>query len=226
VAARDLGIEPPDLASADGGRPAGDLALPVVDLARPADLTPVTGHLTGSAGATLALVDLSSEGVIDWAHWGFPVGGDEDHKAAVTSEISYYTTLSGNTATGYANNPSRFAWHDGTLTTTEAGTPTGMYRQGVADGFRITVPASTKSRTLLVFVGGYRSNGKLSVSLSDHSAPDYVDASFSRTDTQIYNVTYTLVFNAAHDGETLAVIWEAASVVMDGNVALEAAALR
>ena len=213
----DLGTT--DLARSDAAPPA--------DLGSPADLTPgVTGHLSGSGAATLALVDLTQEGTIDWAHYGYPVGGDKDYKANITSQISYYKTLSGNTATGYSNNPSSFAWEDGVLTTTEAGTSTGMWRQGVADGFQLTVTASTTPRTLLVYVGGYRSNGKLTASLSDQSAPDYGDASFSRSDTNLYSVTYTLTFNAAQDGQKLTVTWAAASVTLDGNVSLAAAALR
>jgi hypothetical protein len=208
-----------DLAATDGA--------PLADLSSSADLAPsVTGHLSGSGAATLALVDLTSEGTLDWAHFGFPIGGDEDYKANNTSQISYYKTLSGNTATGYANNPTSFAWEDGVLTPTEAGTPTGMWRPGVADGFQITVTAATTPRTLLIYVGGYRSNGKLTASLSDHSAPDYSDASFSRADTNLYSVTYTLTFNAAEVGQTLTVTWAAASVTTDGNVSLAAAALR
>jgi hypothetical protein len=214
-----------DLSALGDGGDGGDGGMPVADLAT-LDLASVPGHLSGSGAATLAMIDLTTEGTLDWAHYGYPTSGDMDNKANVTSQISYYKTLSGNTATVFANNPSSFAWEDGVLTATVSGTTTGMYRTSVADGFRITVPASTQPRTLQVYVGGYRSNGKLTASLSDQSAPDYSDASFSRSDGSLYSVTYTLTFNAARDGERLTVSWAAASVVMDGNVSLEAAALK
>lgn len=211
-----------DLAAPDNGDDLGMLSADLASL----DLASVPGHLSGSGAATLALIDLTAEGTLDWAHFGYPTSGDMDDKANVPSQISYYKTLSGNTATVFTNNPTSFAWEDGVLTAKVSGTTTGMYRTSVADGFRLTVPAATQPRTLQVYVGGYRSNGKLTASLSDQSAPDYSDASFSRSDSGIYCVTYTLTFNAAHDGELLTVTWEAASVVMDGNVSLEGAALK
>jgi hypothetical protein len=217
----DLGsASPPDLGPAGDGAdlsPAGDGH----DLSPPGQ-----GHIAGSGAATPVAVNLTSEGPVDWAHFGYPVGGDKDSKANTTSQISYYSTLSGYTATGYANNTVGFSWDDGTLTQKVDGTLTGMYRTGVADGFQLTVEASTQERTLAMYVGGYRSNGKLTASLSDQSAPDYADATFSRTDSTPYNVTYTIRFAAAHDGQKLTVTWAAASVSNDGNVTLQGAALR
>ena len=228
--AADLGC--PDCAdlsaSSDAGAGTGDMTS-AADLASsdgaPPDL-PRVGQLSGSAGATLAMVDLTSEGTFDWAHFGYPQSGDMDYKAGGPRAISYYTTLSGNSATVYTNDPCSYAWQDGTLTPSLAGTTSGMYRTGVADGFSFTVPATTTPRTLAVYVGGYRSNGKLTATLSDHSAPDYSDASFSRSDDSLYDVTYRLTFAAAAAGQTLTVTWAAASVVNDGNVSLQAATLR
>jgi hypothetical protein len=184
------------------------------------------GRLNGSGAATQLKVDLTSAGTIDWAHFGYPNSGDMDHKRNVSPQIGYYRTLSGYVPSLYTNDPVSFAWQDGTLTSMVSGTTTGMYQTGVGDGFQFTVPASPEMHTLVVYVAGYRSNGKLTASLSDHSAPDYSDASFSRSDDQIYDATYTLTFNAAGPGETLTVTWAAASVIMDGNVALQGAALR
>ncbi len=202
---------------------------PPRDLSAGADLSlldmTAVGHLSGSGAPTASVVDLTAAGTLDWAHWGYP-NDDMDHKASAASLIPNYTTLSGLVALAYANNPDGFSWSDGLVTPSVTSTTTGMYRPDAGDGFQLVVPASTVPRTLVVYVGGYRSNGKLTASLSDHSAPDYSDASFVDLVDNIYAATYTLTFNAASAGQTLTITWSASTIVMDGNVSLQAAALR
>lgn len=223
---RDLAVE---LDMSPSGAP--DLSPPRAGDLAGADLSPLqpdmipAGHLSGSGAPTASVVDLTAAGTLDWAHWGYP-DDDMDHKASSASLIPSYTTLSGLVALAYANNPDGFSWSDGTVTPSVTSTTTGMYRPDAGDGFQLVVPASTVPRTLVVYVGGYRSNGKLTASLSDHSAPDYSDASFVDLVDNIYAATYTLTFNAASAGQTLTITWSASTIVMDGNVSLQAAALR
>ena len=199
---------PQDLASSDL---AGDAAMPIV------------GHLTGSGVATNSIVDLTSVGTSDWAHWGFPSAAI-DRKAGPLAQIGNFTPIGG-TAAAYSNNPVGYSWSDGAVTPSVTSTTTGVFIAGMGAGFQLTVPASTASRTLLVYVGGYRSNGKLTATLSDQSAPDYSDSSFQDLVDNIYDATYTITYNAAKADQTLTITWTAIKVVMDGNVSLQSVAL-
>ncbi|HEX4458290.1 MAG TPA: hypothetical protein VIA18_09995 [Polyangia bacterium] len=218
----DLGADmagPSDLALS-GNR---DLS-PPLDLAS-SDMT-LVGHVSGGGVPTASVVDLTAAGALDWAHWGY-ANTDKttiDRKATSASQISDFTTVNGGSAT-YANNPDGYSWTDGSPTPSVTSTTTGVFVAGAGAGFQLTVPASTVPRTLVVYVGGYRSNGKLTAALSDHSAPDYSDAGFQDFVDNIYGATYTLTFNAASAGQLLTITWTAASVVQDGNVSLQAAAL-
>ena len=75
---------------------------------------------------------------------------------------------------------------------------------------------------LYLYVGGWNSGGQLTAHLSDGSAADIVDASFSSATTQ-YKAVYALSYRAASAGQTLTVQWTQVSGV--GNVTLQAAAL-
>src|SRR5689334_11379087 len=80
----------------------------------------------------------------------------------------------------------------------------------------------TTARTLYVYVGGWKSQGKLTAHLSDNSSADYVDASLSSNVSQ-YNGVYTLTYRAASSGQRLIVSWTQAGTA--GDVTLQAAAL-
>src|SRR6185295_12257618 len=67
-----------------------------------------------------------------------------------------------------------------------------------------------------------RSGGTLTASLSDGSAPNYVNASFSNSTGQ-YDAVYTLTYKAASDGKLITVKWVQATST--GNVTLQAATL-
>jgi hypothetical protein len=88
---------------------------------------------------------------------------------------------------------------------------------------QISVPADTKTRTLLIYVGGWLSGGKFMAHLSDGSAADFVNTSFSSTTGQ-YDAVYTLTYHAATSRQQLVVQWTQASGT--GNVTLQAAALQ
>jgi len=82
----------------------------------------------------------------------------------------------------------------------------GQYIEMAGSGFTLTAPASQMVRTLRVWVGGYESKGQLNVSLSDLSAANYVDASYSAT-VGTYYAYYDITYNSGLDNETLTVQW-------------------
>jgi hypothetical protein len=212
---------------ADLGGAAPDLAAPAPDLALPApDLATLPPELLGSGQPTAASIDLTQQGVLDWAHWGHASPQGFDRKANVPAQISDLTLIGTAMRQGYGNNTVAFSWSDGTPNANVL-TTAGVYIVGVGQGFSVSVPADTTTRVLRIFVGGYQSHGQLIAHLSDGSVSDYVDSTFSRSDGTLYNVMYELTFRAGHAGESLTVQWQALALYQaDGSVALQSAALR
>jgi PKD repeat protein len=175
----------------------------------------VLRNLTGAVDTSFASVNLTAEGSSDWAHWpGY------DHKLSGGSKVSNYTVVGGGTVSNYNNDLRICSWSDG------APMPIGVNKNGISisgigKGFQITVPADPTQRTLKLYVGGSKSRGTLTASLSDGSAPNYVNSSFSGTGQ--YNGVYTLTYKAASARKLITVKW--VQVSGTGNVTLQAATL-
>jgi hypothetical protein len=121
----------------------------------------------------------------------------------------------------YDNDPRAMSWTDGAPTASSNKNLNGIYMSGVGNGFKVTAPADSTRRTLVVHVGGWKSGGKLLARLSDESAADYTDTVSSVAGQ--YNRNYTLTYQAGRANQTLEVTWTMASG--EGNVTLNAAAL-
>jgi len=185
------------------------------------------GSLTGSNAAAPATVDLTAEGTADWTHWGLVNSTSFDYKGAVPRQISNFTKLGTNSVKRYSDNYTAFAWSDGTPTTDSFGTTTGVYVNGLTNGFSLTAPADTNARTLRVYLGGYGSEVSFTSWLSDLSAAPYTDSSISNVYGSDYLV-YTLNYAAASAGQTLEVVCRIQDLFdYDyGNVTLPAATLQ
>jgi hypothetical protein len=171
-------------------------------------------------------IDLTGDGTADWAHWGLSSPASFNHKAGVAQQISNLTTIGTNNLQRLDDYVTQFSWSDGTPTNSGVATRTGVFIQGPTNGFRITVPADTNSRTLKVYVGLYGAEGKFQAYLSDHSVPGYTDTSLS----SIYGnppAVYILDYRAASSGQMLIVEYTAKALFdFDyGNVSVEAATL-
>ena len=167
------------------------------------DAEPVAGSLVLSV---VALPDqdisLTTEGTTDWAHWGFNGSSNFDHKNGVTPAISDVTAVGGNRF-GVGNVGLTASWSDGTPdgNANRTGTGTGITSPGA---LQITVPAERTSHTLRVYVGAKNSMARLTASLSDSSATMQMD---DQTAGSAVHYQYTIVYNAASDGQTLTVTW-------------------
>ncbi len=181
----------------------------------PFSVTVSQGSLSGSGVASSATVNLTTEGTADWAHWS-----GYDHKSSGGSKISNYTAIGTGSVLNYNDDPRTLTWSDGTPTASGSNR-NGIYITGIGRGFQITAPADLISRTLKVYVGGWQSGGTLTAQLSDGSAADYVNSSFSGTGQ--YNAVYTFTYKAASAGKLITVKWVQASGT--GNVTLQAATL-
>ena len=142
------------------------------------------GVLTGSGLSSSTTVNLTSEGSSDWAHWS-----GYDHKSSGGSKISNYTVVGNWYRVELHHRSSYLLLGDGTPTASGSN-KNGIYITGIAKGFQITAPADLTQRTLKVYVGGSISGGTFTASLSDGSAPNYVNSSFSSGSGR-YNAVYT-----------------------------------
>lgn len=189
------------------------------------------GSLSGnmasvSSGVT---VNLTSEGTLDWAHWGLNGAPGFDHKAGVTQQISNYSLIgtagfNGGSLAAYSDLNYRHSWTGGTPT---ASATTATYVRatyssyaGGYRGFKITVPADTTARTLKVYVGLSGGDAELQAQLSDNSAAPYTNAMPRVSVTK--NYVYTLSYKAASAGQTLTVSYQ---LTTNGYVTLHAATL-
>jgi hypothetical protein len=175
------------------------------------------GALTGSGNSANSASTLTAEGPTDWVHWG---DASLNRKAAVTAQISNYSTVGSGGVQSYHNDPRSLSWSDGTPTASGANS-SGLYISGLGNGFSFTAPAGPSTRVLTFHVGGWNSSGILTAHLSDGSAPNFVDST-TQANGQ-YDRNYTLTYTAASSGQSITISWVATSGA--GNVTISAAAL-
>ena len=208
----------------------GDVELgTTADLGQSPDLTPAAGLLTGtiSRPTANAVVNLTTEGTSDWATWGHTDQSSFDHKSLVTSLIPNYTGLGNTQAVQFTTYHIGFSWTDGMPTVADTNSTTGVYKNGDGEGFSITVPADTATRTLRLYSGGQSpSTTKVVAHLSDGSAADYTASTmFGSGDTGAqYERMVTLTYRAGSSGQTLRVDWVQVGAL--GFVHLHAATLQ
>ena len=176
---------------------------------------PGTGSLAGTVLAVTSPVNLTTVGTSDWIHWSGP-----QRKATGGSQISNYTLVHGGTAATYGNDPRTLSWSDGTPTTSGSN-PNGVYMPGIGNGFQITVPADTTTRTATIYVGGWLSSGQLTATLSDGSASAYTSPVLSGSGQ--YDGAYSLTYTAGATGQHLTATWT--QTAGGGNVTLQGVAL-
>jgi hypothetical protein len=184
------------------------------------------GTLTGGGALPPGSVDLTADGTSDWTHWGLVASNSFDHKTGVSPQISNFTQIGTNNVQQFSDNYTSFDWADGTPTTNAIATKTGVFISGFTNGFLLTAPADTRSRTLKVYVGLYGAQGNFQAYLSDFSAPAYTDNSLGSIYNSIYAV-YTLNYTATSTDQTLFIKYTAGAVYDAdyGNVTLQAATL-
>lgn len=193
-----------------------------IRLARPNTLA---GMISGGQTPAPGNVNLTTEGTADWAHWGLSDAGSFNHKSGVTQQISNIIPVGGGTPQQYTESPTAFNWSGGTPIGTASNVLNGVFIIGTGNGFQMTVPADPTQRTLKLYVGVWAATGRLEASLSDGSAPTYIDTGLSNT-SDTSNAVYTLNYQAASGGQTLTVKWTVGTAHNTwGNVTLQAASL-
>ncbi|BDI32087.1 hypothetical protein CCAX7_41380 [Capsulimonas corticalis] len=172
--------------------------------------------LTGTLGTPASSVNLTTEGTLDWAHWGSDGSGSWTHKSGANLIANWTATA---TVFTYPGNAISYIWSDGTNWNGTA-QATGFYFSNASGYFSFTAPADTTTHTLRVYVGTNAANGTLSAHLSDSSAPDYTNSSLAQNS----NGVYTLTYRAASAGQTLTVKWTNTSAL--GSITVQSASLQ
>jgi hypothetical protein len=184
------------------------------------------GSLTGAVSLPQAQVNLTTEGTLDWTHWGAVSSNSFDRKAGVAERISNFRPIGSHPVRQYSNNYTRFSWADGKPTDAVLQTPTGVFMTGDKNGFKLTVPADTLPKRLKIYVGLYGAVGEFRALLSDMSAPAYFDSSLENTLGDTYGV-YTLDYQATSIGQNLVIQYRSKELYdFDwGNVTLQSTTL-
>jgi uncharacterized protein YpmB len=192
---------------------------------------PAAGSITGTLIVPVAgsIINLTTQGSTDWAVWGYngstsltPV----DRKSIGGSKISALTSIGSGYNAYFNNSTFSLSWADGTPTASGAIDPNGIYVAGQNNGYSFTVPASTSPQTVYVHVGLYQTSaGKLTATLSDGSAPAYVDTSLGDTVDTSHGkeAYYSITYKAGSPGQSLMVTWT--NTTSGGNVTIQGVAL-
>jgi hypothetical protein len=177
-----------------------------------------TGQMQGTAGS-LTSASLTSEGSIDWAHWGEPVVNRKSSGASVLGDLTPITT--GNPVYSYNNDPRSIDWSDGAPTVSSSGNLNGVFINSTGNGFSLTVPATATTRSLRFHVGGWYSSARLVATLSDGTAAPFTD-DVAYTGGQ-YTRDYVLSYSSTLPGQSINVKWTMTGG--GGNVTWNAASL-
>ena len=182
---------------------------------------PVQGELTASIATPPSSVDLTNVGTADWVLFGRYDNVGVDRKFSVKPVISPLSWINTNGPYAYHDNLVTYQAEDGTFSFSP--TTSGVYIPVLGGGFEFTVDAGTAERTLNVYVGAYRAQGKLEAFLSDGTAAPLMDTS---TDAQDHiNQVYTIKYHAVSEGQTLTIRYTEINDYADGNVTLQAVAV-
>jgi hypothetical protein len=168
-------------------------------------------------------VDLSGEGSRDWVHWGEQSTFSLERRA----EGDFQILEGAPTAPRFRHGFSRelFSWNGGSPVANSDGTPTGIRTCGKGNGFTITAPAGTSTRTLRLYVGALAGRGKLTAKLSAGSAA--ATSTFEERSNNLDTAVFVITYRAPKNGKiNLSWITEEAFSQDCGGVALEAATLR
>jgi len=185
-------------------------------------------HLTSSyAEQTSNVYNLTSEGTLDWIHWGLNTPEDVNHKLAVQQQISNFMVIGTATIQREDHYTNAYTWSDGTpVTVAPPQQPSGVYVRGVGNGFTFTVKASTTPRTLRVYVGSVHAEGYFWAKINGRTITD--TSLDMRNNPNIEdNGIYTLTFSSSVPDQVLTVKYTLkASDTSNGYVMLEAATLQ
>jgi len=183
-----------------------------------------TAQLTGSFVRSVTDVNLTQQGTLGWAHWGLQNKNSFAHKQGAKQAISTYTRIGNAPVKHFSDNPTKYSWTNGTPQVNTQGTTTGVWTYGLHNGFQITVPADTTSRTVKLYIGVWRAQGLVKATVSGSNVT-YKNTALENV-SATSNGVYTLTYNAASAGQKLTIAFTVQkSFDPFGNVTLQSATL-
>lgn len=192
--------------------------------ARKAPPPPDVGSISVARAGVPGTVDLSAEGRRDWVHWGqqstFSLERDKAGNFAILEGSPIAPRFQ------HSSSPQRFTWSGGSPVDSSDGTQTGIKTCGQGNGFTISAPATTDTRTLRLYTGVQAARGKLTARLSTGAGVS-ATATLEDKDNTLSTAVFVVTYRAPRNG-TLNLTWVTdASFSNDcGGVALQAATLR
>jgi hypothetical protein len=172
-----------------------------------------------------ATSNLTTEGKLDWLHWGLGADADAVNRKRSVAPLITTRKLGSSSVGTYKNRPVAVSWTDGTPTSRATDSTDGLV---VADevnaGFEFkAVGINARPRTLKLHLGGWQVAGKLVASLGGRTI---TETTFRNSADPGNDRVYTIVFQPISDGETLSVKWTVTEVLaMYGNITAQAATL-
>ena len=191
----------------------------------PAPAVTAPASLVGSLSSSPQALNLTSEGSLDWAEWGYD---GFDHKAGGGSQISGSSLVGNSTTQSSCSNPVVFSWGDGAPIGSVGSETCNEWTYTQGNGFQFTVQGSTQMRTLKVYVGIGSAQGVFTATCSDGKGGtlQYRDTSLVNYSGQA-NGVYTLSYRTPSPGQSLTVTFTILSVQNNaGAIDLEAATLQ
>jgi hypothetical protein len=159
-------------------------------------------------------VGLSSEGTLDWAHWGLTKAADYNHKK-LANQLQLISTLASvgtKPITLYTMDPTTFAWSDGTPTASGMST-NGVQVAGIGEGFVVTAPAGTPEvRLLRLYVGVIAGTAQITAKFSDPKASNTMLSDLLTRETNVwYPQVMTFEYQDSAPGTTISITWKVLS---------------
>lgn len=166
------------------------------------------------------VVDLTAEGLLDWAQWGHGDVGVYEQKFPLANKISNYSIIGNGPVYSYYGNGVHCTWTNGTPNAT-GDTMEGLYIVAPPNGFMLTSEAASYERILNVYCALFMATMHVEATMSDNSAPIFMDESFSDLLNAVAR-RYSFRYSSPTPGAYLIVKWWDAA---GGNVAINAATL-
>jgi len=189
-------------------------------LSTPAHAAVLYGTVT-SFGSDFS-ADLTALGSEDWAYWDGGSLARTDTKNGPSS-ISDLSLIGSPTPSDFGGRyKGLYTWSDGTNNLNSPPNQYGMTQAspgGINEGFHLTVPADTTPRKLVLYTGSHAATGQLTATLSDGSAPMFVN---SQSADAVHS--YGIYYQAGSGGQTLTLDW-IKTAGGGGNILVQAAAL-
>ena len=159
-------------------------------------------------------VDFTAVGKTDWKNFGSindsELAIDSMERGGINSSISNFTTVNGGNLAFYGDDPRKISWSNGNPVLNAFDDITGVYSEGLDFGFTFTVKVKSGSNKIFLYLGGYQSSGKLTLTSTNSSVNEYT----TTTDPPTLDASTPLVFTVDYISateETVTVSWVSAA---------------